>query len=324
MDDDWLTGRAEPLSGTVRKGDDASWVTAALQSRDAFHTGLRDVGLPDSEVARMLALRDDTETQLRAVDAEIRRYRPPDRHFAFDPVPPNLYLKRASLWRRFADSFAGREFRVLEATVAEVRVPLFILSCPGVDGCTAAFDREEMHGRTLDWGLTVFGSGVSGSRPVSASASATFTATTGQTKVVFVPLRIELQRVAVLESGRQIGTGFQLDGSSVRTDSAPGLLLLDPEARPPAGAPVDRFPLAGDPSGDLQTYRYKHTRATTVQVEVGLEAFHTKASLKVGTERSTQIALEYGLRSGYDYVLLEAADSDGLLWACPGTDGDAE
>jgi hypothetical protein len=294
-------------------------VAAAIESREAFDSGLRAIGLPESEVARIVSLRDETDTQLRAVNAEIRRYRPPDEHYAFDPVPPNLYVRRDSLWRRLADSLAGREIRVLEATDADVRVPLFVLSCPDVDGCAAAFDREEMRGHALAWSLTVYGSGVGGSRDVSASASAGFTAAAGETKLVFIPLTVTVQRVAVLEAGRQIGTGVQVDGSSVRTDSNPGLLLLPPGTTPPEGAPVQRFPLAGDTTGALATYQWKYTRTSKRNAEVGLEAFGMKASLKVGSELSTQVVLKYELRGGYDYVLLNVAQGDGLLWAPHGS-----
>jgi hypothetical protein len=102
-----------------------------------------------------------------------------------------------------------------------------------------------------------------------------------------------------------------------RVRESPGLALL-PAARPPAGAPVQRFPLAGDTTGALASYRWKYARTAKLQVDVGLEAFHSKASLKIGTELTTQVALEYGLRGGHDYVLLRAAEGDGLLW---GRDG---
>lgn len=40
---------------------------------------------------------------------------------------------------------------------------------------------------------------------------------------------------------------------------------------------------------------------------LGLDAFHTKLSLTVGTQLTTQVTLQYELRGGHDYVLLEAA-----------------
>lgn len=318
MAEGWLAGRAEPVSGDVSLGEEASWVTAALDSREALHSGLSAIGLADSEVTRIVSLRDETEAELRAVNKQIDRYRPPGSHFALDPVPPSLYVRRDSLWQRLADALAGREVRILETTDAEVRVPLFVLSCPDVNGCTAAFDREEMHRRSLGWNMTVFGTGVGGSREVRASASAGFMAAAGETKVVFVPLTVTVERVAVLESGRQTSTGLQVDARSMRTDSSPGLLLVPPGATPPAGAPVQRFPLAGDTSGALASYRWKYERTAKLEVNVGLEAFQSKVSLKIGTELTTQVRLEYGLRGGHDYVLLRAAEGDGLLWAREG------
>lgn len=46
-----------------------------------------------------------------------------------------------------------------------------------------------------------------------------------------------------------------------------------------------------------------------------MDAFHTKLSLTVGTELTTQVKLRYELRGGHDYTLLRAAEGDGLLWA---------
>src|ERR1035437_2260236 len=101
-----------------------------------------------------------------------------------------------------------------------------------------------MKSRPLTWGMTVFGNGLGGSCELKASAEASFTAAAGQTKVVFQPLKLMLQRVVVLLDGRQVGGGVQADIGSVRTDSSPGLRLLSAEARPPAGPSVKRFPLA--------------------------------------------------------------------------------
>jgi hypothetical protein len=97
--------------------------------------------------------------------------------------------------------------------------------------------------------MTVFGNGLGGSCELKASAEASFTAAAGQTKVVFQPLKLMLQRVVVLLDGRQVGGGVQVDIGSVRTDSSPGLRLLSAEARPPAGPSVKRFPLADDTTG---------------------------------------------------------------------------
>jgi hypothetical protein len=315
VDDDWLSGTAEPLDSKVAVGPGRDWVAAALQSRDAFASGLRCIGLPDEEVDRTVSLRDDTEAQLRAIDLDIESYRPPGVMFATDPVPPELYARRQSIWRRLADYLNDREIRVLETAETEVRVPLFVLTSADVAGCTARFDQDEMRTRPLTWSMTVFGSGFGGSRELKASATASFTAAAGEAKVVFQPLTLTLQRVAVLEGGRQIGGGVQADSSKIRTDASPGLLLLSSRARPPAGRPVQRFPLAGDTTGALATYTWVYARTSKKNLSLGVDAFHTKLSLTVGTELTTQVTLQYELRGGHDYALLSVAEGDGLLWA---------
>lgn len=315
MDDDWLSGAVEPLPGNVAIGGQKDWVDAALQSHAAFGSGLRSIGLPEEEVERAVSLRDDTEAQLHAIELEIEIYHPLGVSFAVDPVPPELYAKRRSVRQRLADYFSDREVRVQDTAVIEVRVPLFVLACADVAGCTATFDRQEMKSRPLTWGLTVFGNGLGGSRELKASAEASFTAAAGQIKVVFQPLKLMLQRVVVLLDGRQVGGGVQVDTGSVRTDSSPGLRLLSAEARPPAGPPVWRYPLADDTTGALATYKRTYERTSKRNLSLGVDAFHTKVSLTVGAELTTQVELQYELRGGHDYTLLRAAEGDGLLWA---------
>jgi hypothetical protein len=315
MDDDWLSGIVEPLDGKVAIGPQQDWVNAALQSRAGFGSGLRSIGLPEDEVKRAVSLRDDTEAQLRAIELEIESYRPPGRSFVADPVPPELYAQRRSVRRRLADYFNDREIQVLDTAVREVRVPLFVLAGADVPGCTATFAQQEMHSRHLTWSMTVFGNGLGGCRELKASAEASFTAEAGQAKVVFQPLKLILQRVAGLQGARQVSGGVRVDSGSIRTDSSPGLLLLSAEARPPAGPLVRRFPLAGDTTGAVATYAWVYARTSKKNLTLGVDAFHTNVSLIVGTELTTQVTLEYGLRGGHDYVLLSAAEGDGLLWA---------
>lgn len=315
MDYDWLSGVVEPLDGRVAIGHQKDWVDAALQSRDAFGAGLRSIGLPEDEVERAVSLRDDTDAQLRAIELAIESYRPPGVMFAVDPVPSELYVRQRSVWRRFADYFSNREVRVLDTAVTEVRVPLFLLAGADVPGCTATFDQQEMLSRPLTWSMTVFGNGLGGSRELKASAEASFTAAADQTKVVFQPLKLMLARVAVLVNGRQIGGGVQVDSGSIHTDCSPGLLLLSTGANPPSGPLVQRFPLAGDTTGAIATYKWTYARTSRRNLSLGVEAFHTQLSVTVGTELTTQVTLRYELRGGHDYTLLRAAEGDGLLWA---------
>jgi hypothetical protein len=162
--------------------------------------------------------------------------------------------------------------------------------------------------------MTVFGNGLGGSQELKLSAAASFSAAAGETKAVFQPVTLTLQKVAVLRNGRQISSGVQVDSASAHTFSSPGLLLLSPEVRPPAGAPVYRFPLAGDTTGALATYTWVYGRTFKKNLSLGAEAFNTKLALTVGTELTTQVMLEYGLRGGRDYTLLSVAEGDGLLW----------
>lgn len=316
MGSEWLSGRPERLTGSIRASNPKEWVDAALESREAFEGGLRMMGMPSAEIDRAISLRDETEIQLRDIDEEIASYFPLGASFILDPVPLELRMRRASVWQHLADWVRDREVRVLEVASKEVRIPLFTLSCADVDGCTAAFNREDLQGRALEWNMTIYGSGITRSREVIVSASAEFTSEAGQTKIIFLPATVTVQKVMILQSGREIGSGVQIDSSSVCTDSsAPGLLLMPPGGRPPAGPPVTRFPLAGDTTGAIALYTWKYERRSKLDLDIGLEAFNSKISLRIGTELATNVTLKYGLRGGHDYVLHGVAQGDGLMWA---------
>jgi hypothetical protein len=157
-----------------------------------------------------------------------------------------LVSRRQSLLRRFQDLLAGRGFRVDDVSRSEVRFPLFLLAAPTPEGCSATFSSTTMAGRALTWNVKLLGSGLGGSSNLRVTATWRFRAAAGERNVMFVPMTVTSAVVTLLDRTRVVGTTTQVIASEISTATAPGLLLLEPDAGPPLGRPMSRYPLAGD------------------------------------------------------------------------------
>jgi hypothetical protein len=307
----WMAGTEELLEGSTELGPVQEWGIGAARADIAFATGLRSAGLPDDEVAEALTVRDEYKASVK----EAARYRIPGAFYFKDPVPVTVRQRRYSAWSRLLDWVSGRQVKVLESADIPVRIPLFLLGCADVEGCTAAFSHETAEARALKWAMTIYGSGLSGSRELSTSVSAKFSAAEGQVKMIFLDLTLPVEHIEITRDGRTIGSGFQIDGANVRPAASPGLYLLSAASPPPTRGEVTQFPLSGDTSRALSTYQWTYERSLEKTTKLGVEAFNSSLTLAYGSVLTDQIALTYELRGGHDYRLLAAAEGDGLLWA---------
>ena len=316
METSWLEGDAETIAGQVQSISQ-SWDDAALNDRGAFEFDLREAGMPAPDVAQALAVRDEVAGAKQYLDRQIRDFwaTTKDRYITTPPEVERLYDAQASLGKRLRDWFSGREFRVDDTTTVDLRIPLFLLSAAPVPGCTASFEREETTEGELSWDLTIFGTGLSGANNLKVTATATFTAASGEAKAVFLPGSMVVEKVTVLEYGRETGRGCRIDVSRFTYNSELGLSLLPSSARLAAGDLVCRYPLAGDTSGALAKYKYSDERTGSIELSLGFKAFGADLKLKGQVKRSTSVEVTYELKGGFDYELRRFAEGDGLVWA---------
>jgi hypothetical protein len=164
-----MAGTEEPLEGSTGLGPILEWDIIALRTDGAL-AGLRSAGLPDDEIAEAWAIQEE----INMIAREAAGYRIPGVSYLSDPVPLEVREREISAWSRLKDWASGRQVRVLETADIPVRIPLFLLGCADVEGCTAAFSHETTEVRTLGWEMTIYGSGLSGSRELTTSVSAKF------------------------------------------------------------------------------------------------------------------------------------------------------
>ena len=318
----WMAGTVKPLEGLTELGTAGEWGEAVDDV--AFKQGLRAAGFPESDIIEAAAVRN--------VESCGRRTRPYYDQYESDHYPekqqyPGRHVRDGKYfyetapvvdrpldnirWSRLVDWFSGRRVTVLETAKIPVRIPLFLLGCADVDGCTAVLSHEATKSQTLAWDMTIYGSGLSGSRDITTVVAAKFSAAAGQVKVIFLDLTLPVQRIEITKDGRTIGTGFQIDGANVQPAASPGLCLLSAASRPPTGGEITRFPLAGDTTGALSTYQWTYKRSTKMTATLGVKAFNSALTLNYGSTLTDQVSLTYELRGGHNYGLLAAAQGHG-------------
>jgi hypothetical protein len=315
METGWLDGEAQPLAGQVGMTT-KQWDRTALDHRNAFEFGLREAGLPDPDVLEALTVRDDVAHLTTRLGEQIEHFWATTNE-EYETTPPEveeLYSAQVSALDRLRNWFSGRSFRVDDTTTTDVRIPLFVLSAASVPGCTASFSREQTAEGQLSWDVTIFGTGLTATGSLEVSTSATFTAASGEAKVVFLPGSLTVEKVTALKHGRVVGRGYRVDGSRFKSDSQPGLRLLAPSMVLPAGELVSKYPLADDTTGALAKYKYSDKASASKELQLGIKAFGVDVKLKAEAKRSTSVEVTYELKGGFDYELRRFAEGDGLVW----------
>lgn len=312
---------AEPLAAHVRVFAQ-SWIDSVLADREVLEPSLREVGLCEKEVLEALELRDEAASQARYWDDKIEDFRARTAHLRFFTTPPELeelISQRESVVARLRNWFNRREYIIEAREEYELRVPLFVLAAPAVAGCTATVSMRREEGVDLEWGLTIVGTGLGGAANMSVASSATFGASEGEIKAVFVPAIVPVERVTVLEEGRRIGEGFRIDPAGL-AKSPPlelGVMRMPRAAVPAAGRLVNRYLLADDTPGAVATYDYSYANSGSGKLSLGVKALGADLHVSASIAPSHSVSVTYGLAGGSDYELHELAEGCGLIWEDP-------
>lgn len=313
---EWVHGTEEPLEGESSV-ELHGWEDIALDQPKRFAADLGAMGVPREEVGAAVGVRDAAKAEM---DAAVAGFWASHRlHYVETPpeVAAELLqvhaIARGGALEQLRDWFAGRHVAVEDRQECAVMLPLFVLSAPGTADSTAVFKTESAATRKAGWSISVAGTGVGGEATITTSVSSSFKAEAGQTKVVFLPLTVAVEKLRVSGAG---GSATRIDVSTLKGQHpAPGLLLLDRGAVPPIGPLEQTYQLAGDPSGTPATYEYSYEQTRAPDVKLGVEAFGAKLGVEASATMKTTVTLTFELRGGVDYALHRLAEGDGLLWS---------
>jgi hypothetical protein len=317
---EWVRGREEPLEGTSRV-DFSAWETLALDRPEDFAADLEATGFSSNVITDALRVRGDAALEVdTAVDSYFRKSGSARKA---PPLPGEIWhddralheleqRARTRAFDRIRDWFADRKVVVEERQPIEVKLPLFVLAAPGVKGATVAFEQTKTRASGVNWSISLAGSGLSGEVTVELSMSAGFEASARETKLVFLPVTVVVEKLRVAPGSPAT---FRVDLEGLRDQQpAPGLLLLARGARPAQGSFAQKFSLAGDTTGAPATYKYTYNKTKTLGMNIGIKAYGADLSLGYKPTMSTSVALTFTLPGGHDYELYRLAEGDGLLW----------
>jgi hypothetical protein len=312
---DWVHGSEEPLAGESSV-ELHSWEEAALDDPRRFTADLEAMGLQPDEVGAAVGIREEAHAEVEAAvqsfwdNHPIRYYKTPPEVEA--QVTQIYQSARRTARQRIGDWLQRRRFEVQEREEVELRLPLFVLSAPPTARSAATFKTEQTATRTVGWSISIAGSGVGSDATIKSSVSSSFKAEAGQTKVVFLPVRVAVEKLRVTDRGDSV---HRVDVTPLEgAHPAPGLLLLDPGALPAIGSLEQTYPLAGDPSGTPATYEYSYTQSRALDLKLGVKAFGSELKVESSATLEAAVSLTFELASGVDYELHRLAEGDGLLW----------
>ncbi len=302
-----------------------SWEELAVSDREAFLYAIENLGLRQDDLSHLLTLRDDVAREVMELDSDYRRFFA-SVVYALEPEVAHRFLvRKQSALRRLGSWLKGYSVHVDNCELVEYHIPLFVLSAPAVDGCRVTFTSEGLTKGEMGWNLILAGSGFTETSVIAVAVSANFGASSGEAKVVFLPVSVQVEQVAILDRNSHVlarGTrAFVAEGPQAPT---PGLLLLDAGSEPDPGALVRTFPLAGDTSGEIATYEYSYTQSSPRSLAVSIHALGADVGLKGSQSLQQSLTLRYELRGGYDYHLHNAATEEGLVWTCQGSGSHAQ
>jgi hypothetical protein len=236
----WLHGSQETIPGrSVATGVTVMpWEEAALANPSRFAEDLRALGLRDEDFQRSVDLAASVKAKADAAVRDFWATRP--LHLNEDPFEAveadRIYNSaRAPGLRKLRSWWKDRSIRIEDRNEVPLRLPLFLISAAKTSGCTASFTMEGGQEQEFGWSVTILGTGLGADSSIRTSASATFRAMAGETKVVFLPTAVSVEKVAVLERGTPISHGYRIDVAGLHKQAHdPAVMLLASDAVPRA------------------------------------------------------------------------------------------
>jgi len=198
-----------------------------------------------------------------------------------------------------------------------VRVSLFEFGAPALPDCRVTIETATVRRGSAQWSLAFKGLRVGSKAAIKTSLRATFSASAGERKRVFVDIPARITRV------------FELKNSILRPTD---LVAVEPERKRAAPTPIPgiesiaakqpetarhlaTFRAAGDKTGDVASYEfgYEETREVSAGVQRSVHGVGAGMSASVGVACSVKLTIE--LAAGHDYDLYATASGHGIGWS---------
>lgn len=283
-------GFGPPYPGTIAKVSSVDWTESAAHSREAFKRTLKELNLDENMIRQFNREYSAVETS-----SELSKIG-----------------KLKHLIRRL-------EFKEEDTRIVPVKVPLFKLHSPSVQGAKAIY--RETHTRKTErgWFVTVFGQGTGPDDTVQVIYEPPFESINGECRQVYVPLELQVKSIAVYQSGDLVGRGVSLAVKGIEDEQVlrkRGCDLLDTEqCSDGLAGPVStrNYNRKNEPKPHTETFSQlwgNHVR-DSIELET-IKVFNTPITPLAELEHHHKLDLEFKLPGKRNYIL--RYNNSGLHW----------
>jgi hypothetical protein len=230
----------------------------------------------------------------------------------------NSDLPRNTIVSRIRELLGTR--RKLETDVTEdwINVPLYRFGAPSVDGAAVEYSEGESFVGGGGWSVKVFGIGAGNTTSLQVNKSRTFVAGPGICKLVFIPIKLRVSRIAVYDGVRLVGRGIEAQVAPLRESGDEHLKRRGCRTLPKGSCtrgPAEHIDmleclLSGDDSADIHRDQRSWDVDIAHEVSVTLMNFANVSAL-VSVKRTRRLELSFSLPAGHDY---RAYLCPGITW----------
>ena len=219
--------------------------------------------------------------------------------------------------RSLGDILTGRRYEVEETIDVPVRVPLFRLHAPAVDGAKVTYSQKIESSGEAGWEIKVFGTGLGSSVTLKASHTTKYETSNGACKRIFLPVTIQVSRLGIYRGGDRVGTTIRTEVSRKGTEGGfvNGIELLR-TADCALVATSDRrlftIPAIDDSTGAPLEHEQTFAIGGSFEASLGLKAFDVESSVKAKVERQQEVSLGFTVPGGHDYDVYAPSGIDGI------------
>jgi len=283
-------GFGPPYPGTIAKVSSVDWVEEAARSKEAFKRTLKELNLDETTIRNFN--RDYATVETSSEPSKIETLR--------------------RLVRRL-------EFKEEDTRIIPIKVPLFKLHSPSVQGAKAIY-RETHTRKQRGWFVTIFGQGTGPTNTYQVVYDPPFESINGECRQVYVPLNLQVKSIAAYQSGDLVGRGVSLAVQGIEDEQVlrkRGCDLLDQERCSDGLIGVVKTINYNQRSQSKpQTKSFDHLWGNHIVDSIELETirvFNTPITPLAQLEHYHKLELEFKLPGRKNYIL--RYNNSGLQWA---------
>ena len=289
------------------------------QDEAFFRSGFIDLGVAPEKIDDLARHYRETKKHVEMIYSQ----RAPAGFQGRDGLGTWFAMKRdrvKAAWNAaFQEIFRNREFLIEDSCKRTIEVPLFRLNSAPVKGSRAVYEEIITSQAELSWRITVLGTGMGATQGVEVSYATKLQSQNGDPKLLFIPVRVVVYLIGVYERGTCIGKGLRTEMEEIKNDRLLPGLRSDPDSADLPAVPqselyTETFPLSGDASRNIQTYRQGFKNGTEFEIGSGIEAFALAAKSNIKISQKRDLSLTYDLPSGHDYEAIRANGQSGVWW----------